>query len=147
MNFEHAQGMPGQLRSIETLVMLLSELGGLAVEHARLAAERRKEARRPRKGATLRPGDETPLWSAVVEKMRPHLRVRGAKANLARVLEVPRQRVHDYFVAGTQMPDAERMIHLLLWLANREAEAGGNAGTEVSPSAGGPITMSPKPLR
>jgi hypothetical protein len=30
--------------------------------------------------------------------------------------------VHDYFVAGTQMPDAERLLHILLWLAARETE-------------------------
>jgi hypothetical protein len=111
-------------------------LAGLAVEQAQRAALRRKDARRPRKGATLRPGDETPLWSAVVEKMRAHLRVRGAKTNLARVLEVPRQRVHDYFVAGTKMPDAERMIHILVWLAAREADGAVSGGIK-----------SPKPLR
>ncbi len=132
MAFETAQGLPPQPRSVEMIVGLLTELGALAVEHAQRASQRRKDARRPRKGATLRPGDETPLWSAVVEKVRPHLRVRGAKANLARVLEVPRQRVHDYFVAGTQMPDAERMIHVLLWLAARETD--------------GPVGKSPKPL-
>ena len=132
MAFETAQGLPSQPRSVEMIVGLLTELGALAVEHAQHANQRRKDARRPRKGATLRPGDETPLWSAVVEKVRPHLRVRGAKANLARVLEVPRQRVHDYFVAGTQMPDAERMIHVLLWLAARETD--------------GPVGKSPKPL-
>jgi len=132
MAFETAQGLPPQPRSVEMIVGLLTELGALAVEYAQRANQRRKDARRPRKGATLRPGDETPLWSVVVEKVRPHLRVRGAKANLARVLEVPRQRVHDYFVAGTQMPDAERMIHVLLWLAARETD--------------GPVGKSPKPL-
>jgi hypothetical protein len=124
-------GLPGQLKPIEVMLVLLGELGALAVEQAQRAAQRR-----PRKGATLRPGDETPLWSAVVEKIRPHLRVRGAKANLARVLEVPRQRVHDYFVSGTKMPDAERMIHILLWLAARGAEGTAPGGVK-----------SPKPLR
>jgi hypothetical protein len=123
------------LRPLDSLIGLLGELGSLAVDHAQRAAQRHKDARRPRRGSTLRPGDDTPLWSAVVEKVRPHLRVRGAKANLARVLEVPRQRVHDYFVTGTQMPDAERMIHVLLWLASRE-----------TPGAAKAITKSPKPL-
>ncbi len=133
MTTERGEGVPVQLKSLEALLVILGELGGLAVEQAKNAAQRSKDARRPRKGATLRPGDETPLWSAVVKKMRPHLLVRGAKANLARVLEVPRQRVHDYFVAGTQMPDAERMLHVLLWLAARETD--------------GPAGVSPKPLR
>jgi hypothetical protein len=123
------------LGPVEVLLGLLGELGSLAVEHAQRAAQNRKDARRPRRGATLRPGGDTPLWNAVVEKVRPHLRLRGVKANLARVLEVPRQRVHDYFVTGTQMPDAERMIHVLLWLAVRETDAATKAGLK-----------SPKPL-
>jgi hypothetical protein len=127
------RGLPPQMRPVGAVIGILEELGALAVEQAQRAGQRRKDARRPRRGATLRPGEDTPLWSAVVEKMRPHLRVRGAKANLARVLEVPRQRVHDYFVSGTQMPDAERMIQVLLWLAAREA--------------GAPVGKSPKPLR
>lgn len=133
MTNEFASGLPGQMKPVEVMFRILGELGAIAVEHAARAAQRRKDARRPRRGATLRPGDDTPLWTAVVEKVRPHLRVRGAKANLARVLEVPRQRVHDYFVSGTQMPDAERMIHVLLWLAAREND--------------GPVGRSPKPLR
>ena len=114
---------------------LMLALGRLAVDQAQRVARRRKDVRRPRKGASLRPGDETPLWNAVVEKVRPHLKARGAKANLARVLEVPRQRIHDYFVAGTQMPDAERMIHVLLWLSVRES------GIDNQPAI-----QSPKPL-
>ena len=127
------RGLPPQMRPVGAVIGILEELGALAVEQAQRAVQRRKDARRPRRGATLRPGEDTPVWTAVVEKMRPHLRVRGAKANLARVLEVPRQRVHDYFVSGTQMPDAERMIQVLLWLAAREA--------------GAPVGKSPKPLR
>ncbi|MFA6285773.1 MAG: hypothetical protein WC661_00210 [Opitutaceae bacterium] len=99
---------------------LLFTLGELAVDQARLAAARRGEVRRVRKGSTLRPGDDTPLWNSLVDSMKPHLAKRGVKANLARVLEVPRQRVSDYFVTRTQMPDAERMLHVLLWLASRQ---------------------------
>lgn len=99
---------------------LLLELIDLASEHVRRAARRRADAARPRKGSTLRPGADTPLWNAVVVRARSRLRQRGAKANLARVLEVPRQRVHSYFVARTQMPDAERVLHILMWLAAGE---------------------------
>lgn len=131
MTLEPAVSVPVQLRSGDILSGFLGELAELAVEHAQRAALRRTEARRPRKGATLRPGDDTPLWSAVVEKMRPHLRGRGVKSSLARVLGVPSQRVHDYFVAGTQMPNAERTIQVLLWLAARENE--GPAGKPPKP--------------
>lgn len=122
MTLEPVAGGPAPARSVERLAGLLTELEGLAGEHAHRAAQRRTEARRSRKGATLRPGDDTPLWNAVAEKMRPHLRVRGAKSGLARVLGVPSQRVHEYFVAGTQLPNAERMLQILLWLAARENE-------------------------
>ena len=131
MTLESTAGAAQPARATEVLTGLLSELSALAGEQAQRAAQRRAEARRPRKGATLRPGDETPLWNAVAEKMRPHLRVRGAKSDLARVLGVPSQRVHEYFVAGTQLPNAERMLHILLWLADRENE--GPAGTSAQP--------------
>lgn len=103
------------------LVELIGRLGEAAVEAGRRAAETRQKERRRRRGATLRPGPETVLWNTLVDQVQPLLGEHGAKANLARVLSVPRQRIHDYFVARTQMPDAERLLHLLGWLAVREA--------------------------
>lgn len=72
--------------------------------------------RRTRRGATLRPGKDTPLWNELRAQIRPHLRRRGEQANLARVLGLPRQRVHAFMSSGTQMPDAERTLQLLAWL-------------------------------
>ena len=92
---------------------------GLAVELARLAAAQLPPPPRVRRGATLRPGARTPLWSAVAQAVRPHLSRRGEKSKLARILGVPPQRVHDYFKAGTQAPDAERTLLLLVWLAGK----------------------------
>jgi hypothetical protein len=100
---------------------LLGLLGDLAVEQAARAARRRVESRRVRRGATLRPGPETALWNALVDHVRSHLHRRGEKANLARLLEVPRQRVNEYFVSRTMMPDAERLLHVLAWLTARTA--------------------------
>jgi hypothetical protein len=71
---------------------------------------------RPR-GSKLRPGPLTPLWNALVLTVRPHLQYWGAQSNLARMLGVPAQRVHDYFVRQSAMPDAERVLLLLGWLA------------------------------
>lgn len=136
MNKAYETGFTGSLEPLGAVAELLHALGALAVEQAKKAAERRRVARRPRRGSTLRPGDDTPLWNAVVVRVRPHLAARGAKANLARVLEVPRQRVQDYFVNRSQMPDAERMLHVLLWLASRETAGDAKAGR-----------MSPKPLQ
>jgi hypothetical protein len=76
---------------------------------------------RPRRhlGDTLRPGPHTPLWNAFVNSARPLLQKRGEKIRLARLIGVPRQRIHDYLVGRGRMPDAERMLLLLEWLAAR----------------------------
>lgn len=83
-------------------------------------AEKRRKAfrieRRPRVGSTLRPGKDTPLWSALVEEVRPHLLKHGSQAALARLLGLDRQTIHAYFVARTRMPDAERTLQILTWL-------------------------------
>ncbi|HWA85530.1 MAG TPA: hypothetical protein VG710_04855 [Opitutus sp.] len=71
--------------------------------------------RRPR-GATLRPGAETPLWLALAAAAKPHLGKRGARALLARELGLHQSRVREYFDTRTAMPDAERTLFLLLWL-------------------------------
>ena len=86
----------------------------------------------PRRGATLRPGPQTPLWNVLVRMTRPHLRRHGMKSQLARILGVPPQRVHTYFVARQQAPDAERTLLLLTWLARQRLPL----PREASPSRG-----------
>jgi hypothetical protein len=76
----------------------------------------RRRSRRGRGGATLRPGDETPLWNELRRQLRPHLRLYGRQANLARLLGLPRQRINAYVTGGGQMPDAERTLQLIAWL-------------------------------
>ncbi|MFI5356628.1 MAG: hypothetical protein ACHQ4G_04765 [Opitutales bacterium] len=80
---------------------------------------KRIDARKPRsrRGATLRPSASTPLWNAVVTMVKPRLRRRGDRALLARELDVHRARIGEYFDRQTAMPDAERAIHLLIWLS------------------------------
>jgi hypothetical protein len=84
-------------------------------------SRKRPEARRgkARRGATLRPGDDTPLWNALVAMVQPTLRRRGAKAILARELGVHRSRVTGYFTRRSTMPDAERALRLLLWISRQ----------------------------
>lgn len=90
----------------------------LTQQLARVAA--RQIPRGPkRRNATLRPGPDTPMWNALVLSVRPHLRRRGEKTNLGRELGVPPQRIHEYFVARTATPDAERVLCILRWLATR----------------------------
>lgn len=107
--------LPAKLRTASLLVDMLDEAG------VALARELRKRTRaKPRRrGATLRPGLETPLWNALVEAARPHLARRGTKALLARELGLHRSQISKFFVRGTAMPDAERGLQLLLWLARR----------------------------
>ena len=76
----------------------------------------RRRSRRGRGGATLRPGEETPLWNELRRQVRPHLRQYGRQANLARLLGLPRQRVNAFVIGGGQMPDAERTLQLIAWL-------------------------------
>ena len=96
------------------------ELGETLAEAALSCLNDRRKAfrlaRRPRKGAALHSGKDTPLWNALVAAIRPHLRRHGAQAALSRRLGLDRQTIHAYFVARTRMPDAERTLQLLTWL-------------------------------
>lgn len=85
------------------------------------AMHKRREARRPRikRGATLRPSDDTPLWNALVSLVGPRLHRRGARALLARELGVHRARIGEYFKRQAAMPDAERTLRLLVWLSRQ----------------------------
>lgn len=99
---------------------LPAALAGILTDAAIAYLEDRRRAfpvdRRPRQGATLRPGKDTPLWNALVAEVRPHLRRHGTQVNLGRLLGLDRQTIHAYFIARTRMPDAERTLQLLTWL-------------------------------
>lgn len=103
---------PAQLRSV---IALADALEFVAVELMREWRKRNRPAPRPR-GATLRPGGQTPLWNALVAAVAPLLRRRGAKTLLARELALDPSRITEYFVTRTAMPDAERTMELLIWL-------------------------------
>lgn len=84
--------------------------------------EKFKRAPLPR-GATLRPGADTPLWLALATTIRPLLRAYGAKALLGHELGIHRGRITEYFVKHSAMPDAERTLRLLEWLGQARARA------------------------
>ena len=96
-------------------------------------AARRVVRSRPPRNTTLRPGPDTPMWNALVATIRPHLRRRGEKTNLGRELGVPPQRIHEYFVARTATPDAERTLLLLHWLTSRPQQAASRAPKPTRP--------------
>lgn len=104
--------------------ILLEAADVLAEERRAKAAKAAKSSKRAARalGTTLRPGPDTVLWNTVVGQLAPFVSRRGNQAKLGRVLGVPRQRIHAYFVARTQMPDAERLLILLTWWA-RESGA------------------------
>lgn len=106
--------LDANLRMAEALVDVAREL-------VRLAASQVPPRRGRRRGSTLRPGPGTPMWNALVLNVRPYLSKYGDKIKLARLLGVPPQRIHEYFLAGTSAPDAERTLLLLHWLAQRRA--------------------------
>lgn len=107
--------------SVRLMLGLMEPLVDAAEATVRAMVRKRADRRRVRQGSTLRPGVTTPMWNEVITTARPFLQKRGAKVKLARILGVPRQRIHDYFVGRTAFPDAERLLLLLHWLAARMA--------------------------
>lgn len=112
--------MPSKLAGVVALAEIINVLG----EELTKEMHRRREARRPRikRGATLRPSDDTPLWNAVISLVEPRLRRRGARALLARELGLHRARIGEYFKRSSAMPDAERTLRLLVWLSRQPLE-------------------------
>ncbi|HVU23267.1 MAG TPA: hypothetical protein VHE13_04020 [Opitutus sp.] len=104
-----------RLRALEPLAIAFDAAASAAVRAGK------KAARRPRRrsGGTLTPGPETPLWNELAADCAAYLAKRGDKARLARVLGLPRQRVHQLLVARSACADAERTLQLLLWLARQ----------------------------
>jgi hypothetical protein len=87
-----------------------------AADSARRAAGKLKR-RPPKRGLTLQPGPDTPLWNELVRQVVPLLAKRGSKAQLARILGLDRQRLQVCLKARTGALDAERTLLLLAWLA------------------------------
>lgn len=111
---------------LDALFDLSDALERAARELAREGVKRidRRKPRRQRRGATLRPSAETPLWNALAAVAKAQLRRRGDRALLARELGVHRARMGEYFDKGSAMPDAERALLLLLWLNDRAGRSG-----------------------
>jgi hypothetical protein len=102
-------GLNARLKHLDPLVVALEKA---AMATARVAKKTR-QLRKPRKGgATLRPGTHTPLWNELATACSRHLSKRGDKVRLARILGIPRQRLHQLLVAKTACADAERTLQL-----------------------------------
>jgi transcriptional regulator with XRE-family HTH domain len=91
---------------------------------AATGAERTYQALHRRRGIaghTRKPGLDTPMWNVCASLLRNDLRHHGAKAALARYLGIPRQRLSDFLAGRRRLPDAEIMLRMLHWLAERRA--------------------------
>jgi hypothetical protein len=110
--------LPARMKALMGLMDLLLIT---AEATAKAARETYKERKRVRRGATIRPGPDTPLWNELMMAARVLLTRRGEKARLARILGVPRQRVHQYLRDATACPDAERTLLLLAWVHARRS--------------------------
>ena len=108
--------LPAALAFPAELAVILAEAAADAI---RRSLKPVRESRRPRRGATLRPGVQTPLWNALAAAVRARLTRYGEQAKLARLLGLPRQRVHELLNARNHQPDAERTLLLLVWLQAR----------------------------
>ncbi|HUG13123.1 MAG TPA: hypothetical protein VMM36_19055 [Opitutaceae bacterium] len=81
----------------------------------------RKRARRARLSEAKGPVQESFLWDALADAGAPYLKRRGEQARLARLLGVSRQAVNQYLISRTSKPDAERVLQILVWLADCRA--------------------------
>jgi hypothetical protein len=109
--------LPPQLELPAELAAILLDA---AVRTAKATARKTTERRRGRRGQTLKPGLETPLWNELSRAVRIRLERYGEKARLGRMLGLPRQRVHELLMSRRHLPDAERTLLLLVWLHSRQ---------------------------
>lgn len=103
--------------------MLADALAEAAFATARNLAHAGKRALNPKPKEyqeTLKPGMQTPLWNELAKALQLQISQRGEQARLARLLGLPRQRVHEIIRQQHHLPDAERTLLLLVWLSARQ---------------------------
>lgn len=104
---------------------IIYDFAAYLLEEAGKTLRRQSHAKKPerpwRAGITLKPGPDTPVWNELVKHAAPYLRKRGDKVRLARLLGVPRQRIHQLLVARTACADAERTLLLLAWVQGKRS--------------------------
>lgn len=99
------------------------DLGALLADAAEAGARQMKKQLKPRRRGsylTRRPGADTPMWNACAALLREELKPHGSKVRLARFLGMPKQRLSDYLKNGSRMPDAETLLQILNWLAEKQ---------------------------
>src|SRR5262245_49764479 len=124
---------PGLPRPLDHQLEILLILADAAVTGARAAVAKWPVRGRSVVGATLKPGRDTPLWSALAAAVAAEVKRRGERVRLAQVLELPRQSVTEMLRQRRHMPDAERTMILLLWLQARLNVGLGGRAVRVAP--------------
>jgi hypothetical protein len=100
------------------------DLGAAVAEAAEITARKLHKAFKPASGKAYRSrraGSESPLWNVCAAMLRAELRPKNAKVLLARHLGIPKQRLNDFIVGRTRLPDAEVTLQLLNWLVQKRA--------------------------
>ena len=100
------------------------DLGDALAVAAVTGASRVHLALRPRRKAaykTRRPGYDTPMWNVCATLIKAELLARGSKVRLARYLGIPRQRLQDFLRGRSRQPDAELLLRMLHWMAEKRA--------------------------
>ncbi len=109
---------------IHPRLKLWLDLGGLLADAAEAGAKQVRKSLKPqRRGSyrTRRPGADTPMWNACATLLRQELKPYGSKVRLARYLGIPKQRLSDFLKNGSRMPEAETLLQILNWLAQKQA--------------------------
>ena len=107
-----------RLRAFGKFSEVLAEVAALAGRKAMNAFATRKTGKAYR---VHRPGPATPIWCACAKLLAAELRTKNAKVLLARHLGIPKQRLTDFVVTRTRLPDAEIALQLVYWLAEKRA--------------------------
>ncbi|WP_438480519.1 hypothetical protein [Oleiharenicola lentus] len=107
--------MKNTIRSAD-LAGFADHLIEVAWENLRKVAHTKKPEKKRKPSLTLQPGPDTPVWNELVKSAAPYLAKRGQKVKLARLLGLPRQRIHQLLVEGSACADAERTLLLLAWV-------------------------------
>jgi len=126
---KYSKSIHSNFEGILLILDLFKEGAVAASEAARRKLVRSKQQRR---GLTLRSGADTPLWNILAGALNGECKTHGAKAELARYVGLPRQRMHEFLSGNGAMPDAERTLMLLQWLASRKQQGAQGAGKKHS---------------
>ncbi|MBI3884630.1 MAG: hypothetical protein HY302_02710 [Opitutae bacterium] len=110
---------PARLVLPAELSLALMEAAEETIRQTVKLARTPQRTTRSRRGTTLKPGPASPLWNELAKIVLARLTRYGDKAQLARLLGLPRQRVNDLLLSRRHLPDAERTLLLLVWLQMR----------------------------